>query len=1335
MIVLFEESETRFVGLGIGVLKDSKSCIVKEELNDAFELQMVYPITGKLYNELKLNRIIFAKPNPYNDYQPFRIGNISKPINGLVTIDAFHISYDMNGLPVAPVNGKTVKDTLDKIQNGCIIKHNFKLYTDKNDTKTFKTTNYYNMRALLLGSEGSVLEKYEGEMYFNKFDVYFLKQRGSNKGAQVRYAKNLKDITHEISYDRLYNGVYPYYHQESSSQSTNTTQDGFKQVYIVGTKPYQDGWLSYTKDGEPYHPIDESPVQVATEGSFYQKVYCWNSTTQRYVEKVYNETVTLIDQVGNLINSTDTPSWIYIDWSGLPTIICKAGVDGYFKAVTESEWTYHKKDEVIFENSIKEVATNLMIYYSEVIPTTSTSEIEETTTITHIELDDRIIYLDTDAAKEMKFDRILPLDLTSEFQEPPTKDQLEAKAKEYIEKNKIGKYKYNTMVSFVDLSTTTEGASYENMESIELGDVVKVVYDDLGVDIDLRVISTQYDVILDRYEKIELGEKPEKISGESIQNGDNVSSLTNDVGYTDITTVNKLIAKTVTADYIKALNAEFSKAQIEELTTARLKVSGLIEATQFELDTLIAKMLIADNAKIKETLEAGNIKVAGDITIQKGEINIVSAAEDGRSIVFRVDREGNVTANSVKITGGELNINDTFTVTPEGLLSAQGAQISGDVQITSGSIQIGSKFSVTEDGIMTASGASITGEIIAETGEIAGFSIDHDSFGKFMKSTIDGNTVLISPDYSLRIDSVSDHWSFLAGLTSSTSDNITTYSAKFKVSKDGYLYATGAHISGDVEITSGSIEIKNNGVTTFQVTNVGHMLARDVEITGGQLSIGSNFIVNQNGEVIANSITVNGGQFHIQTQGSSTQFDVLSDGTLTATNANISGRIVANSGYIGSETSGFTITENSIFNGFDSISSSALSGGVYLGTDGIRIGQNASKGRVTLKSNFSIYMSSYSYIDITDSSNPDDDYSGGMFTLEASSSKGYDRVYIFTPTDQYHSPLYDAKDIIATIPAGETSVKFSLTQSRYFRVNRTSGGTTQDVDTGMYLYLQTLAGFVVNQYGDVVMRDVMINGGSITIKNSAGTQTFSVSEDGKLTATGAEISGSVNITSGQITISNSGGTQTFSVTDQGVVTANSGTIGGFTLTASSLYNGRNSFDSNNNGVYIGTDGISFKYYNSTISKYVTTKIKDRINSDYIIGKQIIGDILYAGSSYVMSWAPSTGTVPGVVSSMKVYSQRVTNVGSDSWATIIVRSPGWDTFGIRKVLHAVATYASSNHDPSILGGDHGAPFIHIEQSDYDSSTYTYDTITVYVANDTASTRDIDVIIIGEGDTVS
>lgn len=968
MIILFEENETLFQNLGLGLLRDARSCIVKETLNDSFELELQYPITGSNFSKITLNRIILCPPNPYSEPQPFRIDSISKPINGIIIVKAVHISYDMNGIVVGPINGSTPKLTLDQIQNKTILPHNFKFYTDLVGTKTFKTSNYYNMRSLLMGSNESILETYKGEILFNKFNVYLLAERGSNKGASVRYAKNMKDINHEVNYERLYNGVYPYYHQETSETTTETSSDGFKQVYIVGTKPFQDGWLSYSPDGEPYHPVDESPVQIMTEGDYYNKVYSWNVGTQRYTEKIYNEMVNLIECVTGMIGMSDKPSWIYIDVKGLPNIVVKANEKGYFKLATDSDWTYHPKGEVVFQGSITNATEGLLMYYSEVIPSNSTVTEIESTNVTHVELKDKIIWLDTDAAKAMKYNRILCLDLTSEFDETPDEEKLEAKAKEYIEKNKIGQYKYDTRVSFIDLSTTTEGTIYEKMESIELGDTVKVVYENLGIDIELRVISTTYNVLLNRYDSIDLGEKSEKISSSSVQTGDNVSSLSNDVGYTDVTTVNKLIAKTITADLIQAKNAKLSKAQIEELQTARIKCTGIIEATQFELDTLIAKMLTADNAVIKQTLEAGTVKVKGDITVTSGSIKIEST-ESGT--VFNVDRDGNVTANSVHITGGELNINDTFTVTPDGILTAQGADIQGRIEaesgliakfniesdtiegntynrIWSGSINTsnyvlvspgynaiitnldsenshnwafaaGSNFGVDNQGNLYAKNAVISGKIEADLGKIAGFEITKTNIHTINKELGSDKSIYLSSsgEYSIieNLDNNYHYWSLVI-------DNL------FGITREGEIFAKSVDLTGKITATSGKIagfEISND---TFK------LMANNIEISPTKLSYGPNeeFTVLPDGTVkIQNGNEPTNPNYKSIT---------LDNNGLIATAITVNNAIIneadINLGHIG----GFTIGEEAIYKDISSFDAEGNTSGVYLGPDGLRIGKN-----------------------------------------------------------------------------------------------------------------------------------------------------------------------------------------------------------------------------------------------------------------------------------------------------------------------------------------------------------------------------------------------------------
>lgn len=876
MIILFEENETEFANLGLGILRDAISCVVKESLNDEFTLSMEYPAKGSNFDKIKENRIIYCKPNPYDNAQAFRINSISKVINGTVTIDAVHISYDTNSIPVKAFSATSLQDVILKIQNGSVVHNPFILTSDIMYSRTYKTTAPYNLRALMLGDEDSIATKYNAEFKFDNYHIYILAKRGADRGAVVRYGHNMTDINHTQTTDLLYNGVYPYYHTETEKTET-TSNDEFKQVYIVGSKPFQDGWLSYTKDGEPYHPMDTSPVQVATEGDYYQKVYCWNEIYNVYQEKVYNEMVSLVQGVIE-------PTWISIDWSKFPKIVCRANKNGYFKKSTDTDWgTLKGVGDIVFEGSILNTSTmeNMVLYYSEVIPTNTTSENTETSEIVDVQLDDPIMWIETDSAKAMKHNRILMLDLTSEFDEAPTKERLKSKAQEYIIKNKIGTIKHSTTLSFVDLSKTSDHSENENLDHVEIGDTVKVIYEDIGVSTSLRVISTEYDAILGRYNSVELGEKEDKMSSSTIQNGDGVSALTNDVGYASVTTVNKLIADTVNANYIQALNAKLSKAQISQLEVERIDVKGIIEASQFTIDSLVAKLLVADNAEIKDTLTAGNIKVAGDISIKSGSIDIYS--DEGTE--FRVDREGNVTANSIAITGGTLNIGDGM-------------------------------FEVTNDGIMSARAAKIEGTIVANDGQIGGFTISSDQYKQIHYNNLnDSTSVIVSPGIKGELGSVNDTWAFAAG-------------NKFGVTINGKLYAKDAELSGKITANGGKLAnfvINENSISTvIDGTNDPYTWysegVQGIYLGSNGLKLGDGFKVGIDGTVSINkgsitikngdnvnfevtengAVTINNGEITLIGEGSSLNpdFHVTSSGELTANNAHINGDVTVNHGSI-----------------------------------------------------------------------------------------------------------------------------------------------------------------------------------------------------------------------------------------------------------------------------------------------------------------------------------------------------------------------------------------------------------------------------------------------------
>ena len=219
MILLYESSETQFETNGIGALSDAVSCVITEERNGAFELEMRYPITGVHYENIQYRNILMAKPNPFDGPQPFRIYRITRPINGIVTVYAQHITYDLNGIPVKPFHTYTIEGTLSALSTNAAINNIFTYSTDKEAGMIgeVETDVPLSARYILGGMEGSVLQTYRGEYYYNRFNVALLTNRGQNRGVVLRYGKNIVNLEQDEDYSELYTGVSPYWKGEDTT--------------------------------------------------------------------------------------------------------------------------------------------------------------------------------------------------------------------------------------------------------------------------------------------------------------------------------------------------------------------------------------------------------------------------------------------------------------------------------------------------------------------------------------------------------------------------------------------------------------------------------------------------------------------------------------------------------------------------------------------------------------------------------------------------------------------------------------------------------------------------------------------------------------------------------------------------------------------------------------------------------------------------------------------------------------------------------------------------------------------------------------------------------------
>lgn len=116
-------------------------------------------------------------------------------------------------------------------------------------------------------------------------------------------------------------------------------------------------------------------------------------------------------------------------------------------------------------------------------------------------LPEGIIYL-SDA---FDFTRILALDLSFEFFDQPTEDQLRTAAQAYISRNSLGTPSNSITVSFAQLEQSAEYKDLTQLERVLLGDTVHVRYDDLGVNATARVVAIEYNALLERYDAVTIG--------------------------------------------------------------------------------------------------------------------------------------------------------------------------------------------------------------------------------------------------------------------------------------------------------------------------------------------------------------------------------------------------------------------------------------------------------------------------------------------------------------------------------------------------------------------------------------------------------------------------------------------------------------------------------------------------------------------------------------------------------------------------------------------------------------------------------------------------------------
>ncbi len=191
MITIHEKTAQTFNTLGLGALLPA-SCVVTEELNGAFELELEHPYDAEgKWQRIERGRTLYASTP--RGRQPFRIYNVKPSMEG-IKVNARHVFYDLldNQCEAISYTG-TATGALAALQGAFAYAMPFSFETDISGTGTLKTGRMNPVQALLSDDDKTTgfVQGFGGELLRDGFRVSLKAAMGQDRDVAIRYGKNL----------------------------------------------------------------------------------------------------------------------------------------------------------------------------------------------------------------------------------------------------------------------------------------------------------------------------------------------------------------------------------------------------------------------------------------------------------------------------------------------------------------------------------------------------------------------------------------------------------------------------------------------------------------------------------------------------------------------------------------------------------------------------------------------------------------------------------------------------------------------------------------------------------------------------------------------------------------------------------------------------------------------------------------------------------------------------------------------------------------------------------------------------------------------------------------
>ena len=241
--ILYEKDEIDFTSQGLGSLVEIYDVDVEEQRNGLLQLTASYPVSGLRYADISVGRIILAKPNQRDDVHAFRIVSTELDISGYaVTIEADSITYDLTHNLVkhlvASGNGQAFMTAL---KNAIVNPSIFAFYSDIATSST-TSLNYVNPMEAIMGTTGSFLQIWGGELKRENRRVAMFNRRGRDNVATFRLGKNISGLKYSVDISSLVTRIIPTKSVQNDNQTTTTLEgtpvdskyiSNYEQIYTL----------------------------------------------------------------------------------------------------------------------------------------------------------------------------------------------------------------------------------------------------------------------------------------------------------------------------------------------------------------------------------------------------------------------------------------------------------------------------------------------------------------------------------------------------------------------------------------------------------------------------------------------------------------------------------------------------------------------------------------------------------------------------------------------------------------------------------------------------------------------------------------------------------------------------------------------------------------------------------------------------------------------------------------------------------------------------------------------------------------------------------------------